>query len=438
MITTSNRKQFVADGAMYELVANLAQEAAQERMRRSFDLEWVTVCDEHHLGERVRAMVDRDHGRLLEEGENKWVLQEILDAVHDDDGVGGKEEKKEEGDVDDGANRPEPQQQRRQQGRQHAIDPPRSANRTRSTLLVATGRGKVRAGIFSRHHLLTAGIEVGTSWHCVREARARRWGVAIIDPNARGEGAGYDSFRRSVSRLFPDRSAGEDGDDDAGKSRQSGARSGSGNSTEVPPRRHSQESLSTPASTSTDSSSASQRRSIYVLAHSASGGQLVRHLREDPSLLPSIRAVAFTDSTHSVQWARHDPTLRSFLQGGGCVYLRSNDVRSSQSCVRVSSRGKDIWCDCRGCADGRKAAGREAETDGFWVHRFGSIRTLWAGTADHALSNWAGHDSIWDHFDGHASDDEDEEDVDGDGDGAGDARESVDDARDGVVGGVAL
>jgi len=39
--------------------------------------------------------------------------------------------------------------------------------------------------------------------------------------------------------------------------------------------------------------------------------------------------------------------------------------------------------------------------DSFWEHRFGKIRTLWAGTADHALSNWAGHDHIWLHFDRH-------------------------------------
>mmetsp|Transcript_14646 Transcript_14646/g.31856 ORF Transcript_14646/g.31856 Transcript_14646/m.31856 type:complete len:162 (+) Transcript_14646:518-1003(+) len=140
------------------------------------------------------------------------------------------------------------------------------------------------------------------------------------------------------------------------------------------------------------------RRSIYVLAHSASGGQLVRHLREDPALLPSIRAVAFTDSTHNVQWCKQNPDLKDFLQRKNCVYLRSNGVRSSQSSVNVSSRGKVIRCDCVGCD---RSAGSEADTDHFWEHRFGKIRTLWAGTADHALSNWTGHKSIWDHFDEH-------------------------------------
>ena len=44
-------------------------------------------------------------------------------------------------------------------------------------------------------------------------------------------------------------------------------------------------------------------------------------------------------------------------------------------------------------------AGKEMETDHFWRHQFGEIWTLWAGTAGNSLSNWAGHKSIWDHFD---------------------------------------
>jgi hypothetical protein len=35
-------------------------------------------------------------------------------------------------------------------------------------------------------------------------------------------------------------------------------------------------------------SAAKHASSIYILAHSASGGQVVRHLREDPSLLPTM------------------------------------------------------------------------------------------------------------------------------------------------------
>lgn len=111
----------MADGAAYELVANLAQEAAQERMRASFDLHWVPVCDGRGLesddgivgegsnGERVeqqivhvRALVDGDHRLLLKDGENNLAMHEfLLSGNRDGNGSGSdkKEEKKEEEDA---------------------------------------------------------------------------------------------------------------------------------------------------------------------------------------------------------------------------------------------------------------------------------------------------------------------------------------------------
>lgn len=237
----------------------------------------------------------------------------------------------------------------------------------------------------------------------------RKWGVAIVDPNARGDVFGYESMRKSLSRLFLDGAvlANEAGNG-AGVNEVATISMSATTESKQKMNLSRQSSCTSLSATSTASSSTSQQQSIYILAHSASGGQLVRHLREDPSLLPSIRSIAFTDSTHNVQWCKHDPSLQEFLQKKNCVYLRSNDVRSSQSCVKVSSRGKDIWCTCSTCASNKKFAGVEAETDHFWQHRFGSIKTVWAGTADHALSNWAGHESIWDHFDEHASSDEED------------------------------
>jgi hypothetical protein len=60
------------------------------------------------------------------------------------------------------------------------------------------------------------------------------------------------------------------------------------------------------------------------------------------------------------------------------------------------------------CADPRRdgpqwyvhAAGDPVQTDSFWKHRFaGNIRTLWAGTDEHSLTNWFAHAKIWEHFD---------------------------------------
>lgn len=343
LITPLNRHQYIADGSHYELLSTLAQEAAHEIMRRIFTLEWVTVCSDEQHNEHVRALVDADHPLALEE---KEVVEELL-GFHVNNGQ--EDEKK------------ELEESHSEQSTQHQ----------KSTLLIATGRGKVRAGIFSRFHLLTAGIEVGTAWHNIREAMIRDMGVVIIDPNARGEQEGMETFKRSVIALFA-RAA--DRIRNASK--------------------HEHKSTQ-------QHSAARHASSIYILAHSASGGQLVRHLREDPSLLPTIRAIAFTDSTHNVQWCKEDPSLMQFLSTKNCIYLRSNDVRSSQSCIHVSSRGKDIACQCVNCKHNRKSAGVVADTDSFWQHRFGPIRTLWAGTADHALSNWAAHDHIWLHFDRH-------------------------------------
>jgi hypothetical protein len=369
LITPQNRHDYISDGAHYELLSTLAQEAAHEIMRRTFDLQWVIICDDVAHGEEVRALVDVHHKLVLEEGENMEAMEELLGmhlSHHDEH----EDEKKE---------REEPHVERTQSTREE--------QHSKSTLLIATGRGKVRAGIFSRFHLLTAGIEVGTAWHNVREARLRDMGVVIIDPNARGEQEGMETFKRSVRRLFSgimDRVRGST-ISLASLSRQD--QQGHNKVDEpLPPMNH-------------------LASSIYILAHSASGGQLVRHLREDTSLLPSIRAIAFTDSTHNIQWCKDDPSLMDFLSTNNCIYLRSNDVRTSQSCVHVSSRGKDIACQCVNCTHNRKSAGVVANTDSFWEHRFGKIRTLWAGTGDHSLSNWAGHDHIWLHFDRHAAKD---------------------------------
>jgi hypothetical protein len=43
--------------------------------------------------------------------------------------------------------------------------------------------------------------------------------------------------------------------------------------------------------------------------------------------------------------------------------------------------------------------GKEVETDYFWEHQFGKIRTLCAGTAEHSLRNWFVHQHIWEHCD---------------------------------------
>lgn len=426
----------------YDLIANLAQEAAQSIICDEFNLEWVTVCNnnsatssssataeqKNKMNNDIRAMVDKDHPLLLEENGNRVALQEMLFG-----GVGvGKEEKtaaaaivgeekKDDGIISTATMDDATTVKSSDDNKINIIKSNNTNNTTKSTLLIATGRGKVRAGIFSRHHLLTSGIQVGTAWHFIREARThhRNWGVAIIDPNARGEEVGYETFKRSVSRLFSCDDLGalvETSDECMSDHQQQQQQQQQG----VMPRQQSVNSFISTGSSSINNrttTTPSSTSAIYILAHSAAGGQLVRHLREDPTLLPSIKAIAFTDSTHNVQWCKSNPTLKEFLQKENCVYIRSNDVRSSQSCVRVSSRGKDIQagpstgaagtsatiCRNKSCSCITQASGQTVDTDQFWQHRFGDIRTVWAGTPDHSLSNYSGLDCIMDHFDKHAA-----------------------------------
>ena len=108
-------------------------------MCTAFDLQWVTVCDEQQ--QHIRALVDKDHTMLLEEDENRWVVQELL--MNNDN-----EEKKDDDDDDDD----DDEDSSAMIKSTSKIKPPTSTNRTKATLLIATGRGKVRAGIFSRHH----------------------------------------------------------------------------------------------------------------------------------------------------------------------------------------------------------------------------------------------------------------------------------------------
>lgn len=300
LITEENRKQYIADGEMYEQVTRLAQECAQEAMQRAGNLEWVTVCDDPAHAQPVRALVHEDHHLVSKEREDT------------------------------------------------ADDHP--------TLLIATGRGKVKAGIFSRRFLLTAGMESSTALPMVIEAAQRQMSVVIFDPNARGDRNGMDTFEKSFEVVLGhlDQSSTEDADD----------------------------SSASPKPASVEGHTPS-KRALYIVAHSASGSQLVRYMLDRVhGYLPYLRAIAFTDSTHNIQWTRKNAALQNLLGSKKCVYFRS-----------ASKAHDDLW-------ESRKA-GETVETDSFWDHRFGGIKTLWAGTEEHSLMNWFAHVHIWDHFDQH-------------------------------------
>lgn len=307
IIDENNRKQFCADGDMYEEVARLCQEYAQDLMCKEANLEWHVVESASENGHKdpIRMMVSKDHPVLKE------------------------------GNVD-------------------------GENGRRLTLLIATGRGKVRAGIFSRMHVMCAGLESATAIPMIREAAARHINVIVLDPNVHGDANGFVTFTKCMDHYYHKMN----------------------------------DSLN--------------ETGLYVLSHSASGGHMARYLLDKPDdVLAHFHAIAFTDSTHNIQWTKKKPInnhaprslfaatksftdeqnegtaspLQEFLESERCVYFRCANVRR----------------------DGPKwyihPAGEPAQTDAFWTHRFGKIRTFWAGTDEHSLTNWYSHAKIWEHFD---------------------------------------
>ncbi len=286
VLDRKNRKNFIADGEMYDETARLCQEYAINVMQREGDLIWVTVCDDRQKGEPIRALVSKEHP---------------LSSRDDLD------------------------------------------NTTKPTLLVVTGSGKVRAGVFSREHLMLSGLECSSALPMVREAKRRNMNIAMIDPNVRGDRLGMHTFEASMAKIFAHWEA-------------------------------------TTSERNDELFNSSFGRDLYILSHSASGAQLVRYLLEkEQHYLPHIRAIAFTDSTHNIQWAREHHSLYNFLQSSICAYFR------------CAKQDDDQWY--------LHAAGERVPADPFWQRRFGQIQTYYAGTNEHSLTNWCALKKVWQHFD---------------------------------------
>ena len=127
--------------------------------------------------------------------------------------------------------------------------------------------------------------------------------------------------------------------------------------------------------------------SIFYLFCTLLDTQLVRYFlrksqQEAPATavdryLSQIDSVVFTDSNHNINWvSKKLPTVAKFLQGPRCLYVKSHKVHEKQ-----------------------KHLGERHHNCEYWKHRFGSIKTIWAGTREHALTNYTSRFHILDHFD---------------------------------------
>lgn len=225
-------------------------------------------------------------------------------------------------------------------------EPQHSPLQQKPILLIMCGKGTSRAGVLSTKQLLLSGMEAGSGVYHILQAYEQEMSVILLDPNAWGENKGMEVVYHSLTYLFG-------GETDA---------------------------VEGPAITA---SAGLSRRPLYILAHSASGGYLTRYLSQGVAreiLLNQIRRIAFTDSTHNLQWYKSDTRLWDYLQSQKCLYIRNN------SAPLAFGSHHD------------KRAGEKHEGDHWWHHRFGSIPTVWAGTPKHSLMCWTARHVIWNFF----------------------------------------
>ena len=342
MITASNRKQYIADGAHYEIITRLAMEQAQAIMIRDGRLAW-TVIDEH-----APAVVTMSSRSLL----NNYSLSER-------------------------------QQPPIRALLSHRLLEQEARVEDEPTLLIVTGKGRARTGTFTRQHLVTSGLECSGAVPFVRAATERQMNVIILDPNARGDRVGMETFQKSMNHLFRRWNTNDTDNDNNNNNNQDGRNDSTNNNTTNNNNNHNTKPKPKPTP------------NLYVLCHSQSGSQFVRYLLDKSErYLQRIAAVAFTDSNHNLQWTTQNRPLQVLLESDRCVYFKRSEDDFLHTLHPRSEQNTDEYM-----LTPLATIGNVIETDQFWHHRFGAIRTLCAGTSEHSLTNWFPRHLIWEHFD---------------------------------------
>ena len=366
MMTPKNHLEFMADGKMYDQLARLCMEHAQEVMMEEGNLQWIMLHDNTTSNGTTTSQPPQkgSYGAI--------VSRSFLERMQNNN----KKKKKKH-----------------------------------KTLLVVTGKGEVKCGIFSRRHLLVTSMDAGTALPFIRGAKERDMEIVMLDPNARGWRVGMDTVESSLDKLFLDRQAQQqqpDNDENANEENDNeeevyilahsmaGAQivrffTSNSSSYSRPP---------TPASCASSISESSKsnggpppKGAVTVTKKDSSNsddsannnnGSMDRDGRK-ANFLQRIKAMAFTDSNHNINWTKKHPYLAQVLTGPPSLYIKSHKVHE-----KAKSLG-DKHHDCQ-----------------FWKHRFGDIKTLWAGTHEHALTNYTARDHIWEHFDSFLKDSDNE------------------------------
>ncbi|CAB9517739.1 Mpv17 / PMP22 family [Seminavis robusta] len=330
LVTPENHLQFIPDGKFYDELARFCMEYSQQIMLEEADLEWVPIP--------TNSTTVLDDKAEEEENDNKCKYNAMVSRSY---------------------------MERRRQRQSGACSA--ESKEKQKTLVIITGKGQVHAGIFSRRHLLVTSMEAATSLPFTRGAQERGMGIIMLDPNALGYRMGMDVVENSLKYLFLEDGACNDEEEIyvLGHS-MAGAqivRFFTSNSCS-----HSRPA--TPSSSVSDGTSSAAANGVTTSDKTtAEEGGIAR-------LLKKIRAVAFTDSNHNINWTKRHPELTEVLTGPKSLYIKSHKVHE-----KAKSLGEKHH-DCQ-----------------FWRHRFGDIKTLWAGTHEHALTNYTARAHIWEHFD---------------------------------------
>jgi hypothetical protein len=317
VVTAENHNTYLADGKFYDELARLCMEHAQEVMMEEAGMEWVTIQEEPKYGAIV----------------TKGFFENRKTA--------------------------------------------RDNNAKHRTLLVVTGKGQVEAGMFSRRHLLVTSMEAATALPFVREAQHRHMDIVMLDPNALGSRHGMDVVEKSLEHFFMGQnSLTEDEEVYILAHSMAGAQivrffiDNSSCHRKPPP------APSSASSSVSDASSNVSNGTSNGSTAATDNSSVVDRKAQRTFFLEKVKAFAFTDSNHNINWVKNHPKLRHALTGPPSLYIKSH---------KVHEKAKELG---------------EAHHDcQFWRHRFGEIKTLWAGTHEHALTNYTSRAHIWEHFD---------------------------------------
>ena len=310
--------------------------------------------------EEDEDIIANDMATTLSQDEQDEVKQSIISATSDEDAINGHSYNDSNIKTEKGG------EYSKADNKKNIHVQTNDDDKQRSILLITTGKGKVRGGIFSRQHLLVSSVESSTALPIIRDARIRGMKVAILDPNARGDRSGMTTYEQSMDVLF--------GNENHQKEVVNGGESSEAHNPSI----HTTNEMK-------QGCFFHHQAPIYILAHSASGAQLTSYLMTQGQHLTSrIKSIVFTDSTHNVQWLKKKEEhhkISKLFQSPLSLYVRSSNEYRHDDWEK--HKPGDI-CDA---------------VDEHWIHRFGTVKTIWAGTKDHSLTNWTSHKDIWDHFD---------------------------------------